>query len=80
MTDEPQQRFAELPQETQDFLGRLSPEDIAALETGIPIFRKIIGFGQVAKWLAIAALSILAGIVLLGESVFKIIGWFSKGQ
>jgi len=33
------------------------------------------GFGRVLKWLAIAALSILAGVVLLGESVSKIIGW-----
>jgi hypothetical protein len=80
MSDEPQQRFAELPPETQAFLTRLSADDIKALEVGIPIFKRIIGFGQVAKWLAIAALSLLAGIVLLGESVFKIIGWFGKGQ
>jgi hypothetical protein len=76
MSDEPEQRFAGLPPETQAFLTRLSADDIKALEVGIPIFKRIIGFGQVARWLAIAALASLAGIVLLGESVAKILSWF----
>jgi hypothetical protein len=76
MSDEPEQRFAGLPPETQAFLTRLSADDIKALEVGIPIFKRIIGFGQEARWLAIAALASLAGIVLLGESVAKILSWF----
>lgn len=76
MTDKPAERFAELPPETQAFLTDLSRDDIAALKTGLPVFKRILGFGQVLKWLAIAALSLLAGIVLLGESIVKIIGWF----
>jgi hypothetical protein len=82
MTDEQQptaNRLAELPDETREFLSNLSTDDIAALKTGLPIWKRIMGFGQVAKYLAIAALSILAGIVLLGESVVKILSWFSKG-
>lgn len=75
MTDTPE-RLADLPPETRDFLSELSRDDIAALKTGLPIFKRILGFGQVAKWLAIAALSLLAGLVLLGESIVKIIGWF----
>jgi hypothetical protein len=71
-------RLAELPDETREFLSNLSTDDIAALKTGLPIWKRIMGFGQVAKYLAIAALSLLAGIVLLGESVFKIIGWFRQ--
>lgn len=73
---DPVERMAELPPETREFLADLSKDDIAALKTGLPIFKRILGFGQVAKWLAIAALSLLAGIVLLGESIVKIIGWF----
>lgn len=79
MTDKPAERFAELPEETQAFLTDLSKDDIEALKTGLPIFKRILGFGQVAKWLAIAALSLLAGVVLLGESISKILSWFSKG-
>jgi hypothetical protein len=82
MMDEQQptaNRLAELPDETREFLSNLSKDDIEALRTGLPIFKRVIGFGQVAKWLAIAALSLLAGIVLLGESIVKILSWFSKG-
>lgn len=76
MADKAPERLAELPESTREFLSRLSPDDIAALQTGLPIFKRIIGFGQVAKWLAIGALSLLAGIVLLGESIMKILSWF----
>jgi hypothetical protein len=82
MMDEQQptaNRLAELPDETREFLSNLSTDDIAALKTGLPIFKRVLGFGQVLKWLAIAALSLLAGIVLLGESIAKILSWFSKG-
>lgn len=73
---EPAKRLEELPESTRTFLTNLSREDIAALQVGLPIFKRIIGFGQVAKWLAIAVLSILAGVVLLGESIAKMISWF----
>lgn len=79
MTDKPAERFAELPQETQAFLTELSSDDIAALKTGLPIWKRIMATGQVLKWLAIAILSILAGIVLLGESIIKIFAWFGRG-
>lgn len=79
MTDKPAERFAELPPETQAFLIELSSDDIAALKTGLPIWKRIMATGQVLKWLAIAILSILAGIVLLGESIIKIFAWFGRG-
>jgi hypothetical protein len=34
------------------------------------------GAGQVLKWVGFFVLSLAAGIVLLGESIMKIIGWF----
>lgn len=65
----------ELSEETRKFLSQLSRDDIKTLESGLPLIRQVMGFGRVAKWLAIFVLSILAGVVLLGESVSKIIGW-----
>ncbi len=76
MTSEPAKRLEELPESTRLFLTNLSRDDIRAMELGLPIFKRIIGFGQVAKWLAIAVLSILAGVVLLGESIAKLVSWF----
>lgn len=73
---EPAKRLEELPESTRLFLTNLSRDDIKAMEVGLPIFKRIIGFGQVAKWLAIALLSILAGVVLLGESIAKLVSWF----
>jgi ketosteroid isomerase-like protein len=79
MTDEQQpaaHRFAELPQKTQDFLAKLSADDIETIEKGLPILQKIMGAGQVAKWIGFFVLSMAAGVVLLGESIGKILAWF----
>lgn len=69
-------RFDDLPPDTKDFLSGLSKEDVKTIKSGLPIIRAIIGFGKVTKWLAIAALGILGGIVMLGESIIKILVWF----
>lgn len=74
----PARRLVELPEETRAFLSQLSREDLETLRTGIPIFRKVLGAGQVAKWLGFFVLSLAAGIVLLGESLGKIIGWLKQ--
>lgn len=74
MTDA--KRFDDLPPDTKDFLSSLSKEDVKTIKSGLPIIRAIIGFGKVTKWLAIAALGILGGIVMLGESIMKILAWF----
>lgn len=71
MADEREQ----MSTETREFLGELTKEDIALLKQGLPIIKAVIGFGKVTKWLAITALGVFAGIVLLGESVAKIIAW-----
>ncbi|TDR36525.1 hypothetical protein [Aquamicrobium defluvii] len=69
-------RFDDLPDDTKEFLTDLSPDDVRTIRAGLPIVRAIIGFGKVTKWIAIAALGILGGIVMLGESVAKIVAWF----
>lgn len=79
MTDTPE-RLVDLPQETRDFLSELSKDDLTTLRNGIPIVKAIIGFGKVTKWLAITALGLLAGTVLLWESVLKILGWLKGAQ
>ena len=71
-------RFDDLPDETKELLLGLSPEDARTIKAGLPIIRAIIGFGKVTKWLAITLVGILAGILMLGESVMKIIGWFQS--
>ena len=68
-------RFDDLPPDTKDFLSGLSKEDVKTIKSGLPIIRAIIGFGKVTKWLAIAALGVLGGIVMLGESIMKILAW-----
>ncbi len=78
--DQPANRLSELPPETREFLSQLSPEDIATFKNGLPIIRAIVGFSKVGRWLAIAALSLLAAAVLIGESILKIISWFKLPQ
>ncbi len=78
--DQPANRMSELPEETKKFLSQLSPQDIETFKNGLPIIRAIVGFSKVTRWLAIAALSLLAAAVLLGESVIKILAWFKPPQ
>jgi hypothetical protein len=65
----------ELLPETKAFLANLSRDDIATLETGLPLIRMVIGFGKVTKWIAITSLGLLMGTVLLWETVLKILMW-----
>lgn len=78
MDDQPAERLAELPRETREFLSELTREDIATISDGLPIIRMIISFGKVAKWLAITSLGLMVGVVMLWESVGKIISWFKQ--
>lgn len=78
MTDKPAERMAELPEETREFLSDLSKEDIATLKTGLPLVRMIVGFGLVAKWLAITSLGLIVGTAMLWESALKILAWFKQ--
>ncbi len=71
----PARRMAELSEETRGFLSDLTRDDIQTIQAGLPILKMVIGFGRVARWMAIALLSIMAGVLMLGESIQKIIGW-----
>lgn len=76
--DEPAERLSELPRETREFLSELTREDIATISAGLPIIRMIIGFGKVTKWIAITAVGILVGVVMLSDSITKILAWFKQ--
>ena len=69
-------RFDDLPDATKELLSSLSQEDARTLKTALPVLRSIMGFARVTKWIIYALLGILGGVVLFGESVMKIIGWF----
>jgi len=71
-------RFDELPPETKSLLANLSRDDVETIKNGLPIIRAIIGFGMVTKWLAIFAIGVVGGVVMLGESITKIVAWFTK--
>lgn len=69
-------RLLELRPETREFLSKLEPSDLTALQSAIMFSRRVADFGFVMKWLAIAAVAIAAGIVTFGESILKIGSWF----
>jgi hypothetical protein len=61
--------------ETREWLTRLSREDIATLQSGLPLIRLIIGFGTVSKWLAITLVGMMVGTVMLYDAAIKLIGF-----
>jgi hypothetical protein len=65
-----------MSEETRDFLGELTKEDVEIIKAGIPIIRAIVGFGKVMKWLVIIVAGCIAGLLFLGESIQKVISWF----
>jgi len=52
-----------------------SPEEVKLIKAGLPIISAVIGFGKVTRWVAITLLGLLAGVVLLGDSIQRIVGW-----
>ncbi len=55
---------------------QLSADEIADFRRIRPILAAVSGFGRVMYWLSIGTLSIIAGTVLLGESIQKIVQFF----
>jgi hypothetical protein len=73
---EPPERLTELPEDTRKFLAGLSKEDTATLETLLPLARSMMTWGRVSKWLIVTLLGLYFGVVMLGESVVKVLSWF----
>lgn len=69
-------RFDDLPEPTQQFLKSLRPEEVQTLNDGIRLVNAIRTVGTFMKWVIVGILGFVVGVVMLGESVGKLIGWF----
>ncbi|MHA6646300.1 hypothetical protein [Mesorhizobium sp. A623] len=68
-------RMAELPEETREFLAQLREDDIATLKDGVKLVNAIRTVGTFMKWTLVGIIGMVVGVVMLGESVGKIIAW-----
>jgi hypothetical protein len=69
-------RFDDLSDETKKFLSDLRTEDIKTLQDGARLVNSAMTVGRFMKWVIISLLGMLAGIVMFGETVLKIVAWF----
>lgn len=68
-------RFDDLPARTKDFLSNLRDEEIDTLSDGIRLVNAIRTVGTFMKWVIVGLIGILAGFVMVGESIAKIAAW-----
>lgn len=68
-------KFDDLPQRTKDFLNNLREDEIDTLNDGIRLVGAIRTVGTFVKWVIVGLIGILAGFVMVGESVSKIAIW-----
>lgn len=72
-------RFDDLPARTKEFLVNLRPEEIDTLNDGIRLVAAIRTVGTFMKWVIVGLIGILAGFVMIGESISKIAAWMKGG-
>ncbi len=68
-------RFDDLPERTKQFLSDLRPDEVDTLNDGIRLVRSIATVGAFMKWVIVGVLGLFVGVVMLGESVGKILAW-----
>lgn len=68
-------RFDDLPERTKQFLSDLRPDEVDTLNDGIRLVRSIATVGAFMKWVIVGVLGLFVGVVMLGESVGKILIW-----
>ncbi len=68
-------RFDDLPARTKEFLTNLRDEEIDTLSDGIRLVSAIRTVGTFMKWVIVGLIGILAGFVMIGESISKIAAW-----
>lgn len=71
-------KFDDLPERTKDFLSKLRDDEIDTLNDGIRLVGAIRTVGIFVKWVIVCLLGILAGFVMVGESISKIAMWFHR--
>lgn len=74
MTDP--RRFDDLPDEIKDFLINLRPDEVKTLAEGIRLVNAVHTVGAFVKWLIVGIVGIFFGVVMLGESIAKVVAWF----
>ncbi|MCV0388084.1 MAG: hypothetical protein K5821_17205 [Nitrobacter sp.] len=72
-------RFDDLPTRTKQFLSNLRDEEIDTLNDGIRLVSAIRTVGTFMKWVIVGLIGILAGFVMIGESISKIASWMKGG-
>lgn len=75
MKDEAQSadKLADLRPETREFLAKLEPSDLRALQGAIPLLKRLLAFGVVAKWLILTVIAIAIGASTLWDSISNIL-------
>lgn len=71
-------RFDDLSEPTKQFLSNLRSDEIDTLNDGIRLVGAIRTVGTFMKWIIVGVIGFFAGVVMLGESVVKIITWFKS--
>lgn len=72
-------RFDDLPVRTKEFLTNLRDDEIDTLNDGIRLVSAIRTVGTFMKWVIVGLIGILAGFVMIGESISKIASWMKGG-
>ena len=70
---QPANVLAELRPETREFLAKLEPSDLRALQGAIPLLKRLLAFGVVAKWLILTVIAIAIGASTLWDSISNIL-------
>ncbi|MGW6779452.1 hypothetical protein ACWF50_15620 [Brucella pseudogrignonensis] len=71
-------RMIELPEETREFLSQLREEDIDLMKHGLDLIRSLRTIGRFMRWVILAVLAVLIGVVSLYENTMKLLAWFQK--
>lgn len=70
-------RFNELPNETQEFLSQLRPDDLDLIKDGLDLVRSTRTIGRFMRWLVLGALAILLTFTTLHDNIIKVAAWFN---
>jgi hypothetical protein len=73
---QPANAMVELRSETREFLAKLEPSDLRALQGAIPLLKRLLAFGTVAKWIILSAAIIIIGASNLWDSVANLLKHF----
>lgn len=71
-------RLIELKEETREFLSQLREEDIDLMKHGLELIRSFRTIGRFMRWVILAVLAMLLGVVSLYENTVKLIAYFQK--